>query len=123
MKDVPVIIRISRGKNGQPEGKVEPDPVEIRLNEKDNVEWKLQVSPDYKDAAADIEKKRPNDDWPFDTEPPKKIKKDNPKKSGAPKSNAKRKNQYSVRCTVMDGTTPIEFVIDPDIIIIGGAFE
>lgn len=84
----------------------------------DEVQWDL-VS-DFSDSSATIEPKRPGDDWPFDTNPPKDIKKGNPKKSGKTKDRPKKKNSYNVNCRVVDGTTPIDFQIDPDIIIIGG---
>ncbi len=117
MKTVPVKIIIKRTKTG-PEGHVDPDVVEIVLKDKDDVQWNLES--DYPDASADIEKKNPHDDWPFVPGPPKDIKKGNPKKSGKTKSRPKKHTRYNVNCRVMDGTTPIEFVIDPDIIIIGG---
>ena len=106
---------------GVPKGRVDPYEVKLDLKEKDEVEWILES--DYDDASADIARKRGGDDWPFVTEPPKKVKKKDPKKSGPPKAAAKYKNQYNVICTIMDGKKSTEIVIDPDIIIIGGAIE
>jgi hypothetical protein len=116
MKTVPVTINITRTNNG-PEATVKPFRVEINLE--DDVEWKL-VS-DYSDSSATIERKNPRDDWPFDTEPPKDIKKGTSKKSGKTKKGAKKENHYNVRWSVIDGKQPIDGVIDPDIIIIGGS--
>lgn len=118
MKTVPVTINIRRTKAG-PEGTVNPDPVVIDLG--DEVQWELMS--DYSDASATIERKKPNADWPFDTDPPKDIKKGTHKKSGKTKQNAKKNNSYNVNCSVMDGAKPIEFQIDPDIIIIGGSLS
>jgi hypothetical protein len=118
MSTVPVTISITRGKSG-PEGTVNPDPVTINLG--DEVQWNLVVSSDYSDGSATIEKKSGGDDWPFDTDPPKDIKKGTFKKSGKTKKGAKKNNRYSVKCTVVDGGKPIDFDIDPDIIIIGGS--
>src|SRR5215211_2926215 len=116
MKTVPVTINIARMESG-PQGTVNPDPVTIDLG--DGVQWDL-VS-DYADSTASIEIKRAGEDWPFDTSPPKGIKKGNSKKSGKTKKGAKKKNSYNVNCTVVDGGKSIDFQIDPDIIIIGGA--
>lgn len=118
MKNVPVTINIKRTKAG-PDATVDPDEVTINLG--DEVEW--EVVSDYSDASATIEKKNPHDDWPFVTEPPKDIKKGTSKKSGKTKSRPKKHTRYNVNCRVMDGTTPIDIPIDPDIIIIGGASE
>lgn len=112
MKTVPVTIDITRTNNGV---KVTVDPFVAVIDLGDEVEWEL-VS-DYSDASATIERKNPGDDWPFETEPPKDIKKGTPKKSGKTKSDAKKQNRYNIKCGVMDGKTPIDFLIDPDMII------
>jgi hypothetical protein len=116
MKTVPVTITITRTTNG-PQGTVNPFSVTINLG--DEVQWDL-VS-DYSDSSANIEIKKTGDDWPFDVDPPKDIKNGKSKKSGTTKTGAKKKNSYNVDCTVVDGGKPIDFQIDPDIIIIGGA--
>lgn len=116
MKTVPVTLSITRTNNGV---KVTVDPFVVMIALGDEVQWEL-VS-DYLDASATMERKDPGDDWPFDTDPPKDIKKGTSKKSGKTKSGAKKQNHYNIKCTVMDGKTPIDFPIDPDIIIIGGS--
>ena len=96
------------------------DPFVAVINLGDEIEWKLASG--YTDASMTIEKKR-GSDWPFKNDPPGGIKKGTSKKTGETKSGAKAKNRYNIVCTVVDGKTPTEFPIDPDIIIIGGAFE
>src|SRR5687768_9727266 len=118
MRTVPVTIHIERTKAG-PKGTVSPDPVEIELE--DEVQWELVSA--YSDSKATIKQKNPSDPWPFVTNPPNDIEQTKPKKSGKTKDKPKKKTSYAVSCRVVDGTTPIKFEIDPDIIIIGGAFE
>lgn len=118
MKTVPVTVSITRTNNGV---KVTVDPFVVMIDLGDDVDWRLES--DYSDATATIERKNPSDDWPFVQDPPKDIKKGYSKKSGKTKSKAKKQNRYNIKCRVMDGTTPIDVPIDPDIIIIGGAFD
>ncbi|MEO7501674.1 MAG: hypothetical protein ABIW94_03455 [Gemmatimonadaceae bacterium] len=118
MKTVPVTIKITSTNNGV---KATVDPFVVVIDLGDEVQWKLES--DYDEASVTIEKKNSSAHWPFVNAPPKDIKKGNSKKSGKTKPAAKKQNRYNIQCRVMDGTTPIDFPIDPDIIIIGGAID
>jgi len=118
MKTVDVTVTLTKTSNGV---KATVDPFIAVIDLKDKINWAL-VS-DYDDASMSIEKKNTNDDWPFDADPPKDVKKGKSKDSGNMKTNPKKQNHYNIACTVTDGTEPISFVIDPDIIIIGGTLE
>src|SRR5687768_6680047 len=117
MNTVPVKIEFDKTDDGV---RVTVDPFFAVINAGDEIEW--EVESDYSDTYVSIENKA-GYDWPFDTSPPKDMKKGDKKKTGKTKTGAKKKNRYIIQVRLMDGKTPIDFPIDPDIIIIGGAFE
>lgn len=101
--------------------KVTVDPFVAVINEEDAIEWKLS-SDDYDTADMEIRYKGKN--WPFETNPPYKVKKGGSYNAGKAKKGANKNNHYDISCTVRkNGAEPIVFTIDPDIIIIGGAIE
>lgn len=112
---VKVSISIMKANDGV---KVTVDPFRVVIDIGEELEWELEH--DYDDASATI-KKKTNAHYPFDTAPPADIKKGAPKKSGKTKADPKKLNRYNIKCSVKNGTEKIEFVIDPDIIIIGGS--
>lgn len=118
MKTVDVTVTLTKTSNGV---KATVDPFIAVIDLKDKINWAL-VS-DYDDASMSIDKKNTNDDWPFDTNPPKDVKKGKSKDSGNMKTNPKKQTRYNIQCYLVDGTEPVNFVIDPDIIIIGGTLE
>ena len=120
MSTVPVKVSIYRTNNGT---KVTVDPFVVVIKKGDEVQWELDS--DYTDATLNIETKYPDEkdrqNWPFGDDPPKDVKKGKPKKSGKTKDDAKATTRYNIKFTGLDGSAPIVFVVDPDIIIIGGS--